>query len=292
MNHLISAVLPAFAGHRCEPSIVKSSLAMKEVCALAARVATSDANVLIAGESGAGKGLLARYIHERSQRAGRPFIAANCAVFHDELLGSELFGYPTGSVTADRSTRGLLSNAHLGTLFLDEVSDMTLRMQATMLRFLESGELPSVGAARRGPTVNLRVISATNRDLIEQMERGQFRRDLLYRLNVIEIAVPPLRNRREDVRPLIERTVARSGRRLQFTHNALAAMESYPWPGNVRELQNVVERVTLSASSDVIDRPDLPSFLFDRETRPPTLRLGSAAERSDVTSLPVWLGEA
>jgi transcriptional regulator with PAS, ATPase and Fis domain len=263
---------------------------MKEACALAARVAVSDANVLIAGESGVGKGLLARYIHERSGRAGRPFIAANCAVFHDDLLASELFGQATGGVTGERTTRGLLSNAHLGTLFLDEVSDLTLRMQATLLRFLETREVPGVGAPRRGTTVNVRVISASNRDLTERMDRRQFRQDLLYRLNVIQIEVPPLRHRREDVRPLIERTVARSGRQLRFTPNALAAMESYRWPGNVRELQNIVERMTLSAASDVIDRPDLPSFLFARsEIQPPTFIAAADAERSDLT-LPGWLG--
>jgi DNA-binding NtrC family response regulator len=268
---------------------------MQDVCALAARVATSDAKVLIGGESGVGKGLLARYIHTHSARAGRPFIAANCAAFHEELLQSELFGHVKGSFTgADRNTQGTLAHAHLGTLFLDEVSDMSLRMQATLLRFLDSGEIQALGAHRTGARVNVRVISATNRDLTERVGRGQFREDLLHRLRVMQIVVPPLRNRLEDIPPLIQCAIARSGRPIRFTHEALAAMGGYRWPGNVRELQNVVERLAWMAPSDVIDRSDLPSFLLDgnASTLSPTFTPASAAERPHVTTVADWVGAA
>ena len=263
MDQPILPVFPSLARFHGEPSIVKSSRAMKEVCALAARVAASDARVLIVGESGAGKGLLARYIHARSPRARRPFVAADCTELHEELVATELFGHVTGVPGADRSTRGMLLNAHLGTLFLDEISDMSPHLQVTLLRFLESGEIRTPGARRTGITVNVRVISATNRDLTEQMEERRLRQDLLYRLNVIQIVVPPLRDRPEDIRPLVEWAVVQSGRRLRLAANALAAMESYGWPGNVRELQNVVGRLALMAPSDEIDRSDLPSSLFE-----------------------------
>lgn len=295
MGHVTSPVFPSVAYQRREPPFVASSRAMQQVCALAARVAASDARVLIAGESGVGKGLLAQYIHARSARVGRPFIVVNCAAFHEELLQSELFGHVEGSgMGVDRITRGTLAHAHLGTLFLDEVSDMSLRMQAALLRFLESGEIHTLGVSRPGAKANVRVISATNRDLNERMDRGQFRQDLFYRLNVIQIVVPPLRNRREDIRPLVECTVARSGRRIRFTHNALAAMESCHWPGNVRELQNVVQRLALMVASDVIDRSDLPSFLCDSgaNTHAPAVISASASEQPDVTTLQRRLGAA
>lgn len=292
MDHPILPVFPSLARFHGEPLIVKSGRAMKEVCALAARVAASDARVLIVGESGAGKGLLARYIHARSPRASRPFVAADCTELHEELVASELFGHVTGVPGADRSTRGMLLNAHLGTLFLDEISDMSLHLQATLLRFLESGEIRTPGARRTGTTVNVRVISATNRDLTEQMDQRQFRQDLLYRLNVIQIVVPPLRDRPEDIRPLVERAVVQSGRRLRLAPDALAAMETYRWPGNVRELQNVVGRLALMASSDAIDRSDLPSSLFEPSPPPhaPSFISAAVAEQSNVTALPAWLG--
>jgi DNA-binding NtrC family response regulator len=294
VNHRASQVLTSFACGDRDPSMVKSSRAMQEVCDLAERVATSDAKVLIAGESGTGKGMLAQYIHARSARARRPFVAANCAVFHEAFMASEPFGHSNGRVTGDeRNTWGMLAHAHLGTLFLDEVSDMSLRMQARLLRFLESGDIPTVGANRSMTKVNVRVISATNRDLTERTDQGGFRRDLLYRLNVIPIVVPPLRDRREDIRPLIERAVGLTGRRIRLTHNAQAAMERYRWPGNVRELHNVVERLALMARSDVIDRSDLPSFLFDSDgSLPPISTAALSAARSSVTSLAGWQGAA
>jgi DNA-binding NtrC family response regulator len=293
VNHLASPVFTSFGGGPRHPLMVKSSRAMQEVCDLAERVAASDAKVLIAGESGTGKGLLAQYIHAGSARARRPFVAANCAVFHEAFMASGPFGHSSGSVTEDEPNWGILAHAHLGTLFLDEVSDMSLRMQARLLRFLESGDLPTVGANRSVTRVNVRVISATNRDLTERTNQGQFRQDLLYRLNVIQIVVPPLRDRREDIRPLIERAVGLTGRRIRLTRAALAVMDSYRWPGNVRELHNVVERLALMAPSDVIDRSDLPSFLFDPGGRlPPTSIAAPAAERSRVTNFAGWLGAA
>ena len=232
---------------------------MSRLCALAARVAEGDAKVFISGESGVGKDLIARYVHSRSRRAAARFVAVNCAAFSETLLESELFGHARGSFTgAYRDKAGFLELAHHGTIFLDEVGEMSLRMQATLLRFLENGEIQRVGDTGSGMRVDVRLIAATNRDLAERVATGEFRKDLLYRMQVVHLHVPPLRARREDVRPLVEHAIARSGRPIRLAADALKALERYNWPGNVRELQNVIEQVAWTSGSDEVRLQDLP----------------------------------
>jgi transcriptional regulator with GAF, ATPase, and Fis domain len=242
------------------PLIIGRSPAIREVCALAERVAAGDAKVLITGESGVGKDLIARFIHARSPRAARPFVPVNCAALAETLLESELFGHVKGSFTgAFRDKVGKLERAHLGTVFLDEIGEMSLHMQALFLRFLEGGEVQPVGSERPGIKVDVRVLSATNKDLTDLVAASQFREDLMFRINVVRVHVPPLRDRREDIRALTEHVLASAGRPVRFTDNALKALERYRWPGNVRELQNLVERLIWTAPRELIDEPDLPA---------------------------------
>ena len=250
------AVVPGIG----KPLIVGPSEALRVLCSLAERVAVSDAKVLITGESGVGKDLIAQLIHWHSRRAASAFVAVNCAAFTESLLESELFGHVKGSFTdAVRDTVGKLQLAHNGTIFLDEVGEMSLRMQALLLRFLENGEIQSVGAERGRARVNVRVVAATNRDLHEAVAAGRFREDLLYRLDVIHLHVPPLRDRPEDIRALVVHTLSKAERKIEFTEDALRALEAYRWPGNVRELQNVVERLIWTSVEAVVDVGALPA---------------------------------
>lgn len=228
------------------------------------RVARSDAKVLITGESGVGKEIVARAIHSRGPRAGHVFAPVNCAGLPETLLESELFGHVKGSFTgAYRDKPGKLETAHMGTIFLDEVGEMTLRMQGLLLRFLETGEIQKVGADGSGRIVNVRVIAATNRDLREMIKQGTFREDLFYRLNVIHIVVPPLRDRREDIPVLANEFLAQfSGSRGHITAispEAMKALSEYSWPGNVRELENVIERLVVTVSGPTIEVEHLSS---------------------------------
>jgi transcriptional regulator with GAF, ATPase, and Fis domain len=233
---------------------------MRDLCAVAARVAAGDAKVFISGESGAGKDLIAQYIHGRSPRARHPFVVLNCAAFSDSLLETELFGHARGSFTgAYRDKPGCLELAHRGTVFLDEVGEMSLRMQADLLRFLENGEIQRVGSTGERARVDVRIIAATNRDLTEQVASGEFRKDLMYRIQVVHLRVPPLREHREDIRALAERAIARTGRPIRLTPEAMRAFERYSWPGNVRELQNVVEQVAWTSASEDVAVADLPA---------------------------------
>jgi transcriptional regulator with GAF, ATPase, and Fis domain len=240
--------------------IIGRSPAIREVCTLAERVAAGDAKVLITGESGVGKDLIARFIHAHSPRAARPFVPVNCAALAETLLESELFGHVKGSFTgAFRDKVGKLDQAHEGTVFLDEIGEMSLHMQALLLRFLENGEVQRVGSDRPGVKVDVRVLSATNKDLADLVAASQFREDLMFRIDVVRINVPPLRDRREDIQALTEHVLAKAGRGVTFTDDALKALERYRWPGNVRELQNLVERLIWTVPRDVIDEPDLPA---------------------------------
>jgi DNA-binding NtrC family response regulator len=231
---------------------VVASEPMLDVLKLAERAAASDAKVLVTGESGSGKDIVARHVHNHSRRRGGEFVAVNCAGVTESLLESELFGHVKGSFTgAYRDKVGKLRLAHGGTLFLDEVAEMSLRMQALLLRFLENGEIQAVGSDAARTTVDVRVIAATNRNLGDMVMAGGFREDLLYRLRVIHLHVPPLRERVADIRPLAMHFFARSGRLVTLTDDAWQALEQYRWPGNVRELQNVVEQLAwLSSSPD------------------------------------------
>src|SRR5687767_6468137 len=234
------------------PVFVTAHPATLELLAVVDKAALSDGKVLITGESGVGKDLMAQRIHVRSARASHPFVAVNCAGLTESLLESELFGHVRGSFTgAYRDKPGKLQAAHRGTVFLDEVGEMSLRMQALLLRFLENGEIQAVGSDAARTTVDVRVIAATNRNLADMVASGGFREDLLYRLRVIHLHVPSLRERGADIRPLAMHFFARSGRLVTLTDEAWQALERYKWPGNVRELQNVVEQIAwLAASPD------------------------------------------
>src|SRR5688572_25782435 len=230
--------------HVSEPTLIGTSQALERIRSAAARVAAGNAKVLITGESGVGKDLIARFIHARSPRAGRPFVALNCAGVSETLLESELFGHVKGSFTgAHRDKVGLLQLGNRGTVFLDEVGEMSLRMQAMLLRFLESGEVKPVGADLVSAKVDVRIVAATNRNLPDMVSKGLFREDLMYRINVVQLEVPPLRSRREDIRALVAHLIAQTGVKVQLSDDALTALERYSWPGNVRELHNVIEQL-------------------------------------------------
>ena len=237
--------------------IVWASPAMKEVMAQVEQVAASETRVCIRGETGTGKELVARTLHEKSPRRAGPFISLNCAAVPSELMETELFGHEKGSFTgaASRHT-GKFEQAHHGTLFLDEIGDMPMTMQAKLLRVLEEGEIERVGGDKPF-TVDVRVVVATHRNLEEQVRQGTFREDLYHRVFVFPIVLPPLRERREDIRVLAEHFIKQldeqnhwKSRRL--SPEAIAELERYPWPGNVRELRNVVERVLLFETKDEI----------------------------------------
>jgi transcriptional regulator with PAS, ATPase and Fis domain len=250
------------------PVIVGSSPALRSLLQTATTVARRSAKVLITGESGVGKDVIARFIHFQSARAAQRFIAINCGSISEPLLESELFGHVRGSFTgAHRDKVGKLQQAHRGTIFLDEIAEMSVRMQALLLRFLENGELQPVGSDSPPVLVDVRVISATHRDLPSMVSKGEFRQDLLYRIDGTHLHVPALRERREDIRELVTHILGRSQARMTFAEDALDALERYGWPGNVRELQNVIEQAVSVASSDQITAADLPSRVLTSPSR-------------------------
>jgi transcriptional regulator with GAF, ATPase, and Fis domain len=242
----------------------------------------SDAKVLITGETGVGKEVVSRLIHHRSSRAAAGLVTLNCAGLPDSLLESELFGHVRGSFTgAYRDKPGLLEMAPNGTVFLDEVGEMSTRMQVVLLRFLESGEIQRVGADRSHARVNVRLITATNRDLQAQINSGAFREDLYFRLNVIRFAIPPLRERVEDVPLLVDHYVNTFSQThkvplTEITSEAMDALKAYRWPGNIRELKNVVERIVLKTAGRPVRAVDLPPEIL-RSPAAPQAGPGSAA---------------
>ncbi|MEO8076932.1 MAG: sigma-54 dependent transcriptional regulator [Acidobacteriota bacterium] len=250
--------------------------------------ARSDAKVLITGETGVGKDVAARLIHQRSARSTKPMVTINCAGVPDSLLESELFGHVRGSFTgAFRDKVGLLESAPNGTVFLDEVGEMTPRMQMVLLRFLETGELQRVGATRAHTRVNIRLITATNRDLHAQIATGAFREDLYYRLNVIRLLIPPLRDRRSDIPLLVQHFFNLYSRqhgvpRTQVTPAAMDVLVAHAWPGNVRELKNVIERVTVRAVGRPIVPADLPADVFAGTASAAAIRVDTAVRAESV----------
>ena len=229
------------------------------------RIGPTDANVLIEGETGTGKGLVARAIHQESHRSAQPFLALNCSAFQDQLLESELFGYEKGAFTgATHAKPGLFEVADGGTLLLDEVAEMSPAMQAKLLQILDAGELRRVGGTRT-IRVNVRILAATNKDLAQEVRAGRFRQDLQYRLNVIDVALPPLRQRKPDISLLIEHFLHQfrlAGQPAKaVSEEASALLVDYPWPGNVRELANPIERLVILSPGPVIGRDDLPPNL-------------------------------
>ena len=252
--------------------------AVEEQIELAAR---SDAKVLITGESGVGKEIVARRIHERSSRRRAPLVTINCAGFPDSLLESQLFGHEKGSFTdAHRDKIGWLQAAQGGTIFMDEVGEMSLRMQASLLRFLETGEIQRVGADRPLPRLDVRVITATHQRLSDRLLDKTFREDLYYRLNVFNISVPPLRERRGDVSDLLHHflEIAAQSNRTdppKVAPEAMQRLRDYDWPGNVRELRNLTERLVLRATNGRIDLEALPAEILAPQ------RCQSGASRTD-----------
>lgn len=237
--------------------MIGNSPAMHEIFERIQRVAPTDATVLVLGESGTGKELVARAVHEQSPRKEQPLITVNCAAIPDNLLESELFGHEKGAFTGAVDTHhGLVEAAHGGTLFLDEIGELPADAQARLLRVLQEGEIRRIGSTQ-SRHVDVRLIAATNRDLKQEVEQGNFRSDLYFRLHVMEILLPPLRDRGEDIRELAEHLLARTCKRLNrpplhFSDDAMEALFQYHWPGNVRELENVIERAVILANSEII----------------------------------------
>jgi len=257
-----------------QETIIGRSQAFQAVMRTAEDYARTDFPVLITGESGTGKEVLARELHYRSRRREKPFLAQNCSAIPDTLLESELFGYAKGAFTgAVRDRLGLFEAADGGTLFLDEIGDMPLHLQARILRFLESGEVKPVGATRI-KRVEVRIISATNKDLKEAIKAGQFREDLFYRLNVLPLRLPSLRERRDDIPLLLDHFLRREALKLgiipkKLSKSALAYAVDHPWKGNIRELENFAKHVSVVISTDTIDLEDFAVCLaLDREEPP------------------------
>ncbi|RJP39836.1 MAG: sigma-54-dependent Fis family transcriptional regulator [Phycisphaerales bacterium] len=262
--------------------IVGDSPPMRKVFRAIAKAASSDATVLVTGESGTGKELVSRAIHYHGARAAAPFVPVNCAGIPEGLVESELFGHVKGAFTGAVTTRaGFFITADHGTIFLDEIAELTMPMQAKLLRVIEDRQVQMVGAARPRE-VDVRIIAATNKELPALVKKGLFRDDLFFRLNIVTIELPPLRERGDDVLPLLHRFAAGFARQQdkpppQFTPAAVEALRGHNWPGNVRELENVVHRMVVMADSDTIDVHDLPALMRFTAAAPPR-RITTLAE--------------
>jgi transcriptional regulator with PAS, ATPase and Fis domain len=253
----------------CPARIIGSDAGLKEVVQLATRLAQVDATVLVCGETGVGKEVFARAIHDGSVRRCGPFVALNCGGLSRELLASELFGYVHGAFTGARRSgmSGKIESAEGGTLFLDEITELPLDLQPYLLRVLEDGEVCPLGSTK-SHKVQFRLISACNRELRSEVAEGRFRQDLFYRLSVTSLKIPALRNRRIDIPALVEHfseavAIRHGTPKRQLTSEVMQMLTNHSWPGNVRELRNVVETITVLATRDVVDLESLPSTLFD-----------------------------
>ena len=324
VRHEASALKTALRARFGAANLVGASAGMQAVRERALRVADAPAPVIVLGETGTGKGLVARALHTDSRRSGKPFVAVNCAALPEALLESELFGHVKGAFTGATADRpGLFAEADGGTLFLDEIAEMTPALQAKLLHVLESGEVRPVGSTKPR-AIDVRIIAATHRDLHQAVARGTFREDLLYRLDVIAIVIPALRDRREDIPALVEHFLAESRGRYpqspvrRLSVDALAALRRRDWPGNVRELANTVEKVVLFGRAEEIQADELPPDTRADAHEPAEFRgdilpmrelerryavwavaqtgghRGQAAERLgvDPKTLRKWLGEA
>ena len=260
--------------------VVAKSQIMQELMETVKKVAISDFPVLIIGESGAGKELIARSIYKESARADGPFVAINCGAIPDNMIESELFGYEKGAFTGAHARKlGLLEIANNGTLFLDEIGDMPLALQVKLLRVIETGSFFRLGSTR-DLKVDLRIVSATNKNLKSEIERGTFRQDLFYRIAALTVQIPPLRERPEDIQLLIDHFASSTPgfRAKRFSKEALKILNEYSWPGNVRELQHVVHRALLLSKTDVIEPVDLPA---DLARAPQSGQSGTGGKRLD-----------
>ncbi len=266
--------------------IVARSEPMKNVIALTRRLASVNSTVLITGESGVGKGLIARTLHDEGPRWKNPFVTVNCGAIPENLIESELFGYVAGAFTGSRSggKRGYFEAAQHGTIFLDEIAELPLNLQVKLLQVIQERQITPVGGVDPVP-IDVRIISATNRQLADLVQEGRFREDLYYRLNVVPIEVPPLRERPDDIVPLIRTNLSKCNRDLHenktINNEAMSILLQYPWPGNIRELQNIVERLVITTSSDVITEEDI--FIFIRQAAEE--RISGSEERSLAAAL-------
>ena len=264
-------------------NIIGTSPAMARVFELVKKAARSQANILVLGESGTGKELIARAIHANSPRAGRAFVPVDCASLPENLLESELFGHEKGAFTgAVRAKPGLVELAHQGTIFLDEIAELPVGLQVKLLRALQERQIRRVGGTAQIP-VDVRVVSATNRNLRDAVARGTFREELYYRVNVIAIELPPLRERAGDVRLLAQAFLRKygQGRISGFDDEVVKTLDAYPWPGNVRELQNVIERACALADGPVVRKRDLPDYVG--HARPVAVSAPAAAGEASST---------
>jgi len=257
---------PLLPSSESRHGMIGESEVMRRVLIAIEKAASSLATILITGESGTGKELVARAIHYSSQRASSPFVPINCGGIPESLLESELFGYVKGAFTGAMETRaGFFQTAEGGTIFLDEISETSLTMQVKLLRVLQDKEIFLVGA-RQPQKVDIRIIAATNKDLLSLVNKDEFREDLYYRLNVITIGIPPLREREEDILLLVKHFSTKFAKDfgkplLRFSEQALQVLKSYDWPGNVRELENIIQRLIIMTEADTIGVPDLPSLM-------------------------------
>jgi two-component system response regulator AtoC len=279
--------------------LVGDSSAMRNLARLIERVAPSDATVLVTGESGTGKEVVAREIHAHSHRSGEPFVAVNIGAISEQLMESELFGHEKGAFTGASARKpGLFELAGSGTLFLDEIGEMPMHLQVKLLRVLQDRKLRRLGGTVDLP-VNARIISATNRDVEAMVGAGKFREDLYYRLNVVRLSIPPLRERAEDIPSLSEYLVRKISARMNkpsrpFSPEALAALSAYPFPGNVRELENILERALIYCQGNVIgvDDIDLRDVAIQRDTSVPRAPEGQTLAADQPQSRPVSLTDA
>jgi transcriptional regulator with PAS, ATPase and Fis domain len=270
--------------------MIGRSSALLSVLDIAARAAQSDATVLIEGETGTGKELLARAIHQNSLRKGQPFLAINCGAIPKDLLESELFGYRKGAFTgALENKKGKIETADGGTLFLDEIGELPLALQVKLLRLIQQGEMEKLGALEQ-TKVDVRIVAATNRDLQSMMQKGDFREDLYYRLAVIPITLPPLRERGKDVEDLVKHFLEVNKRKLGRPELILPSallpyFVKYKWPGNIRELENVLERIVVLSRGPEITLSDLPEFLRREHTAVGALQLDLPPEGINLEAL-------
>lgn len=248
--------------------IVANSPSMYNVIQLTKRLSDIGSTVLITGESGVGKGVIAKLLHENGNRRDHPFIKVNCGAIPENLIESELFGYVSGAFTGSRKDgkKGLFETANKGTIFLDEISELPLNLQVKLLQVIQEREITRVGAVESIP-IDVRIISATNKDLSALVHEGRFREDLYYRLNVVPISIPPLRDRPEDIIPMIRKFLSQNNIKMndhkEIDSKAIAILMKYPWPGNVRELQNIIERLVITTKGSVIMPENLPSFIYE-----------------------------
>jgi TyrR family helix-turn-helix protein/PAS domain S-box-containing protein len=267
--------------------IVANSPSMYNVIQLTKRLSDIDSTVLITGESGVGKGVIAKLLHENGSRRDYPFIKVNCGAIPENLIESELFGYESGAFTGSRKDgkKGLFETANKGTIFLDEISELPLNLQVKLLQVIQEREITRVGGVESIP-IDVRIISASNKDLMALVHEGKFREDLYYRLNVVPISIPPLRERPEDIIPMIRIFLNHNNMKMkehkEIDSKAIAVLMKYAWPGNVRELQNIIERLVITTKGTVIMPENLPSFIYDNTMGTENIAISAAKSLKDA----------